>query len=167
MQFGAVVALVDGTTSSEAALPFAASWAAALDRELVVLTVAEDALSRLDGTTPNRFGPEDPQAYVTALVGRLSETVPNVRGEVVRDPLNVSSGVRRYLSQHQSALLVLAATRRSGLERLRLGATAAEIVRRSTIPALIVPMNQPDRPRQSPRPESDQTEDSHDPRRTP
>ena len=139
LSVGAVVALVDGTSASEEALPAAATWAAALGRDLVVVTVAEDAPAALDGTTPNRFGPEDPQGYVDGLAEQLRPTLPLVRGEVVRDPLGVASGIRRFLGDHEVALVVLAATRRTGLERLRLGATAADIVRTSRAPALVVP----------------------------
>lgn len=142
LSVGAVVALVDGTGSDEEALPAATAWAAALDRELVVLSVAEDAPAGFDGTAPNRFGPRDPQGYVNATADNLRATVPQVRGEVVLDPLGVASGVRSYLRDRKVALIVLAATRRTGLERLRLGATAADIVRASTAPALIVPVKQ-------------------------
>jgi nucleotide-binding universal stress UspA family protein len=139
LSVGAVVALVDGTASAEAALPVAASWAGALDRELVVVTVAEDAPAGVDGRTPNRFGTPDPAGYVTAVVEQLRATVPHVRGEVIRDPLGVASGVRSFLTEHPVAVIVVAATHRTGLERLRLGATAADIVRTATTPALIVP----------------------------
>jgi nucleotide-binding universal stress UspA family protein len=136
---GDVVALVDGTASSGAVLPVAAQWAAALDRELVVLTVAEDAPPRLDGTSGNRFGPDDAAGYVEALAARAPTDGPVVRAELVHDPLSVAEGVKAYLRAHPTALLALTASGRTGLDRLRLGATAAEIVRRSTAPALVVP----------------------------
>lgn len=139
LSVGAVVALVDGTASDEPALRAASSWGTALDRELVVLTVAEDAPAELDGTTRNRFGPPDPTGYVNAKADQLRESVGQVRGEVTKDPLGVAAGVRSYLREHPVALIVVAATRRTGLERIRLGATAAEIVRASTAPALVVP----------------------------
>lgn len=144
LSVGAIVVLVDGTAADEAALPVAAAWAGALDRDLVVLTVAEDAPAGFDGTIPNRFGPKDPRRHVDAIAERWRAEVPKVCSEVVRDPLGVASGVRSYLAEHQVALLVVAATRRTGLERLRLGATAADIVRSATAPALIVPVRQRD-----------------------
>lgn len=139
LSVGAVVALVDGTASDEAALTAAAAWATALDRELVVLTVAEDAPAGLDGTARNRFGPADPTGYVNTAADQLRESVGRVRGEVTKDPLGVAAGLRSYLREHPVALIVVAATRRTGLERIRLGATAADIVRTSTAPALVVP----------------------------
>jgi len=155
LSVGAVVALVDGTEASEVALPAAAAWASALDRELVVLTVAEDAPAGLDGTPRNRFGPADSRAYVAAVADRVRAQVPSARGEVVLDPLTVASGIRSYLRQHPAALIVLAASRRTGLERLRLGATAADIVRTSTVPALIVPATPPTDPTHEPGSSSD------------
>ena len=139
LSVGDVVALVDGSASSEAAVPAAADWAAALDVDLVVMSVAEDAPAGLDGRTPNRFGPADPPAYVSALADRWRDVWPRVRGEVVTDPVGVASGVRSHLAANPVALVVLAATRRTGVERLRHGATAADIVRSSTAPVLVVP----------------------------
>jgi nucleotide-binding universal stress UspA family protein len=137
---GSVVALVDGTPESETALPVAAQWATALDTELVVLTVAEDVPARLDGTTPNRFGPARPAAYVEDVAERWQLGAASVRGEVVADPLDVASGVKGYLADNDVALVVLAATRRTGLDRVRQGATAADVVRASDVPAVIVPL---------------------------
>ena len=136
---GGIVALVDGTAASEAVLAPAAQWARGLDTELVVLSVAEDAPSGLDGVRSNRFGPEDAKAYVGGLAERWHTASPNVRGEVVFDPVSVASGVARYLASHPTALVALTASGHSGFARLRLGATAADIVRASTVPALVVP----------------------------
>jgi nucleotide-binding universal stress UspA family protein len=136
---GVVVALVDGSPSSEKALGAAADWAEALGADLVVLTVAEDAPGGLDGTVPNRFGPADPREYVEGLAADLRARTPRVRAEVVRDPLGVASGIRTRLASTPAAILVLSATRRTGLERLRLGATAADVVRSATAPVLVVP----------------------------
>ena len=45
---------------------------------LSVLTVAEDVARALDGTRPNRFGPADPQRYVTELADRWRQHVDAV-----------------------------------------------------------------------------------------
>ena len=129
---GHIVALVDGTAAGEAAVPVAARWAAALERELVVLTVTGEA-------PQDRPGFAGPVADVHAVAERARGIAPRVRGEVVLDPIGVSAGVRSYLAVHDVALVVLGATRRTGVARLRRGATAADIVRTSTVPTLIVP----------------------------
>lgn len=136
---GPVVALVDGTEASERVLPEAARWAAALGTELVVLTVAEDAPTTVSGAPRNRFGPPEPVAYVDDLAMQLRGSVEEVRGDVVFDPIGVASGIERYLSSHATALVALSAPLRGGWDRLRHGATAADIVRASTAPVLVVP----------------------------
>jgi hypothetical protein len=106
----------------------AARWAATLDRELVVLTMAagDDVGSAA--------------SQVEAIAARARELAPGARGEVIEDPMGVASGVQQHLAHHDVALVVLAAPRRTGVARLRRGATAAEIVRRSTAPAVVVPV---------------------------
>lgn len=135
---GHIVALIDGTAEGDAAVPVAARWAAALDRELVVLTVTEDATAASE-QRPDRPGFAGPVADVHAIAERARGIAPRARAEVILDPIGVSAGVRSYLAVHDVALVVLAATRRTGAARLRRGATAADIVRTSRVPTLIVP----------------------------
>ena len=142
LSVGGITACVDGSPESEAVLAEAARWAAALGVRLSVLTVAEDAPRALDGTRPNRFGPADPQRYVTELADWWRQHVDAV-GEVAFDPLGVATGVAAHLAARPTALLALTTHARSGLERIRLGATAADIVYKSTAPVLVVPLPEP------------------------
>lgn len=136
---GPVVACVDGSSSSEAVLPEAARWASALGLGLTVLTVADDTASTT-GAATNRFGPPDPQGYVDTLAAEWSAVVPGAVGEVVVDPIGVASGVRSRLGTDPAGLLAVTTHARSGLERVRLGSAAADIVRTSTAPVLVVPV---------------------------
>jgi nucleotide-binding universal stress UspA family protein len=138
---GDVVACVDGSVDSEAALPYAARWAAALAVPLTILTVAEDSITNLSGHRSNRFGPSSPEQYVEDLARRHRSAASHVVGQVQYDPISVQSGVRSFGGSHPVGLVVLAAHARTGRERLRFGATAAEIVAASTAPALVVPVS--------------------------
>jgi len=129
-----LVVAVDGTPASEAALPVAARWAEALGMALAIVTVAEDVALDASGERSNRFGPDDPEAYVAALAERWGAS-----GTVVRDPIGVASGLRSHLALEPAGLLAVTSHARSGLERLRSGATSADIVRTSTVPVLVVP----------------------------
>ena len=142
LSVGGIAACVDGSPESEAVLAEAARWAAALGVRLSVLTVAEDVARALDGTRPNRFGPADPQRYVTELADRWRQHVDAV-GEVAFDPIGVATGVAAHLAARPTALLALTTHARSGVERIRLGATAADIVHKSTEPVLVVPLPEP------------------------
>lgn len=137
-----IVACVDGSEASEQVLPVVAGWAQALDMSLTVLTVVEDGLPpfRSEQKPPPEGRAADPVAYVSALAGQLSDTVADVRGEVVRDPIGVASGLRTYLDQHPAGLVALTTHARSGLQRVLLGATGASIVHASTAPCLVVPL---------------------------
>jgi nucleotide-binding universal stress UspA family protein len=136
------VACVDGSEASEQVLPVVAGWAQALDMSLTVLTVVEDGLppfrSELKKAPEGRAA--DPSAYVNALAGQLSDTVAEVRGEVVRDPIGVASALRTDLDQHPAGLVALTTHARSGMQRVLFGATGASIVHASTAPCLVVPL---------------------------
>ncbi len=134
-----VIACVDGSPHSEEILPAAARWAVALDMGLRILTVAEDAPADVGGDRPNRFGPRHPQQYVDGLAEQWRERVPSCVGEVVLDPLSVASGLRSHPAAGPGNLIVLGTQARTGLDRVRLGSTAADILRTSAAPALVVP----------------------------
>lgn len=137
-----IVACVDGSEASEQVLPVVAGWAQALAMSLTVLTVVEDGLPpfRSELTQPPEGRAADPSAYVNALASQLSDTVAEVRGEVVRDPIGVASALRTYLDQHPAGLVALTTHARSGMQRVLFGATGASIVHASTAPCLVVPL---------------------------
>ncbi|HKY75209.1 MAG TPA: universal stress protein [Acidimicrobiia bacterium] len=135
-----LVACVDGSPTSEAVLPVAARWATALDMQLSVLTIAEEAAPLGDQPAPNRFGPVEPARYVEQLADRWTEVIPDAVGEVAFDPLSVASGLRAHLATQPAGLVTVTTHARTGLNRIRLGAAAADIVRTSTAPTLVVPL---------------------------
>jgi nucleotide-binding universal stress UspA family protein len=136
-----LVACVDGTVDSETVLPVAARWALALGMRLSIVTFVDEAASVVGVEAASLFGPPEPHAYVEELATRWSAVVPDAVGQVVWDPISVASGVRAHLDAQPAGLVALTAHGRSGLERLRLGATAADIVRTSTAPSLVVPFS--------------------------
>jgi nucleotide-binding universal stress UspA family protein len=112
--------------------------------QLAIVTVAEDAgATQGGGPAPMRFGPPDPSRYVEQLAHRVTDLVPNASGEVLYDPIGVVSGLRAHLAAQPAGLLALATHARDGLKRLRLGAVAANIVRTSIAPALVVAAGAP------------------------
>lgn len=135
-----LVACVDGSSASEGVLPEAARWAKALDMPLSILTVAEDTAESASGEPVNGFGPDNPHAYVNDLANRWAKLIPGTVGNVVFDPLSVSSGLRAHLTSRPAGLVAVTTHARTGLERVRLGSTAADIVRTSPAPSLVVPV---------------------------
>jgi nucleotide-binding universal stress UspA family protein len=122
-----VVACVDTTDAAEQILPVALEWSGALDASLTILTVTDgDARSVRQG-------------QIEALVERWGGAGVDVDGHVQVDPIGVAEGVRAHLAQRPAGLVALVSHGRDGLERVRLGATAAGIVRASVVPVLVAP----------------------------
>jgi nucleotide-binding universal stress UspA family protein len=140
LSLGRLLACVDGSPGSETVLPEAARWSTTLDLPLSVVTVADDSPVGAGGTRSNRFGPRDPEGYVKGLADRWRGVAVDVEPAVVVTPLGVASGVRDHIATHPTALVAVTTHARTGRERLRLGATAADIIRASTAPALVVPL---------------------------
>lgn len=135
-----IVACVDGTTDSGPLLSEASAWAMALDKSLTILTVIRDEPEPLrprSGVDDHRT-PAGAAAYIDALVDRWKTTGLEVDGLVLRDPISPASAIRTHLARRPAALLALVAPDRSGLERVRRGATAAKIIRTSSVPCLLV-----------------------------
>lgn len=140
-----IVACVDGSGPSEQVLPLAAAWAGALGMALTVLTVVDDGPPV---TQPQRLGDRygghgDAQSYVDALAQHWRTRLADVDGEVVRDPIGPASGIRAHLDQRPAGLVAVTTHARSGMQRVLLGAAAAAIVRASTAPCLVAPVQRP------------------------
>jgi nucleotide-binding universal stress UspA family protein len=136
-----IVACVDGSSDSELVLPWAAEWARALEKSLTVLTVIDDVPEAPRAglsPSPDRTT-EGAWDYVDGLVRRWREVAPRTDGLVIRDPIGPASAIRSHLAEHPTALVALTAPDRSGLRRVRNGAIAEDIVRKSTAPCLVVP----------------------------
>jgi nucleotide-binding universal stress UspA family protein len=134
-----IIACVDGSKTSEQVLPVAATWARALEMTLTILRVVEDGLPPL--RVPDSPGPaNDPASYVEGLAKQFAEHAPEVRGEVVRDPIGVASALKTYLDQRPAGLVALTTHARAGMQRVLFGATGASIVYASTAPCLVVPL---------------------------
>ena len=137
-----MVACVDGSDESEQILPVAATWARALDMSMTILTVADDVVTASGGASASlRYGEaRDAGAYVDALVDRWHNAGVAVDGHVERDPIGPASGVRAHLAARPAGLVALTTHARSGLQRARLGAQAANIVNASVAPCLVAPV---------------------------
>ena len=137
-----IVACVDGSDGSEEILPVAMAWGRALDMALTILTVARDVAPASGGeAASDRYGEHgDADAYVDALVDRWRDASVEVDGHVERDPIGAASGVRAHLAARPAGLVALTTHARSGLQRARLGAQAANIVNASVAPCLVAPV---------------------------
>jgi len=138
-----IVACVDGSDPSEQVLPIAASWARALEMSLTIVTVIGDDGPPLDPEqAESRYGIHaDAAGYVKALEEHWSGgSDVQVDSEVVRSPIGPASGIRDHLAERPAGLVALTTHARSGLERARLGAQAANIVHASVVPCLVAPV---------------------------
>jgi nucleotide-binding universal stress UspA family protein len=136
------VACVDGSGASEQVLRLAVAWAQALVMSMTILTVIEDTLPPLRPERErSRFEDHpDAESYVDALVQQWRMSVPDLDGEVWRSATGLASGVRAYLVQRPAGLVAVTTHARSGMERIRLGAAAADIVHASVAPCLVAPV---------------------------
>ena len=140
-----IVACVDGSETSEQVLPVAGAWARALGMSLTILTVVEDALPPLrPDRHESRYGQgRNAESYVEALTQKWGGYGTDVNGQVVRDPIGPASGIRAHLDQQPAGLVALTTHARSGMQRVLLGAAAANIVHASIAPCLVTPVTGP------------------------
>ena len=139
---GSVVACVDGSRPSEAVLPIALAWAAALGRSAAVVTVAEptpEPIFREPGSGRWDELPETPDQYVGRVARSWGNLDVTVGSDVIFDPVSVSDGVAGYAASCSSALVVAGTHGREGLARIAVGSVAASIVHSAGVPVLLVP----------------------------
>ena len=137
-----LVACVDGSDTSEQVLPIAAAWAAALGMSMTIVTVADDAAPPIrEERQPSRYGTHpDAEHYIEHLVQRWSDSIEQLDGHVMRDPISPASGIRHHLDERPAGLVAVTTHARWGMQRVRFGATAASIVHASVAPCLVAPV---------------------------
>jgi nucleotide-binding universal stress UspA family protein len=77
--------------------------------------------------------------FLRWLAGPLLAQGHDVGTHVVWDPVSPASGLRDYLREHPTPLVIAGSHERTGLARVVLGSVAAAIVHQSPAPVLIVP----------------------------
>lgn len=126
---GPYVVPLDGSPRAEAILPIAGAWAVEFDAvPWLVEVVDSDAMPSGD-------------VFESAYVGRAAHDLQALTGrEVEFETLHgerPSRVVVDYADRAGASLLFLTTHGRTGLERLRLGSVAAEIVRHATCPVVL------------------------------
>jgi nucleotide-binding universal stress UspA family protein len=139
---GPVVACVDGSTASEAVLPVAVSWAAALSLSLRIVTVAEPVPAPMDNRPYHRgFGPDiDADVYVERLAKDWQRDGMPLEGRAIYHPMGPAEGIAEHLRDAPAGLVAVTTHARTGLARAMVGSVTARVVHDSPAPVLIVPL---------------------------
>lgn len=133
---GAVIATVDGSEESQAALPLTAAWATELRSTPWIVNV----------TGPSRL-PADQELFETAYTSRLAHDLQMLSGHPVQfDELHgthAGATVAEYASSRNASLIVASSHGRSGWSRLTMGSVTAELVRNAPCPVLVIRLPRP------------------------
>ena len=127
---GPIIVTVDGSDTSEAAIPIAAAWSLELGVTAhVVQVVAAGEKPRIDSGDPE---------YSSALAGRLQTLSGRVAEAEVLFGRDVEAAIAEYAGSIGASLIVTSTHGRSGTSRLVLGSTASGFVRRAPCPVLAI-----------------------------
>ena len=140
--FQKILVAVDFSAASDHALKHAETLARALDAELFVLNAYEfpsvnyAGVPYLPALGINEAVEAAAREGVDAIVRRLTETLPNVKG-ITREgsPKDVIDLVARAVG---ADLVVVGTHGRRGVSRALLGSVAERVVRTSHVPVLVV-----------------------------
>jgi nucleotide-binding universal stress UspA family protein len=136
-----IVTCVDDSPDLAGLMPTALAWCDLLDQSALLVTVAEPVPPPLDDRPERRrFGPPgDVADFLEFLAAPLRAQGHEVGTHVVWDPVSPASGLRDFLREHPTPLVIAGSHGRTGLARVVLGSVAAAIVHQSPAPVLIVP----------------------------
>jgi nucleotide-binding universal stress UspA family protein len=136
-----VVICVGDTESAEQILPSALHWSGLLRERPTVLAVAEDVPPPIGkGPARRTFGPDgDVDAFLERVAAPYRASAPDLETKAVYDPISPVSGLHDHLLFHPAALVAVGSRGRTGFARAIFGSVAADFVRESTAPVLVVP----------------------------
>lgn len=131
-RFGTMVVGLDGSDLAEAILPVVADWSAGLGLTPWLFQV-------LTARMPLEVGGEDVHetAYVHRVANRLQRPGVTVEWEVSREH-QAAPAIAEFAADRPASLIALTTHGRSGISRVAMGSAAGEVVRRSTVPVLVV-----------------------------
>jgi nucleotide-binding universal stress UspA family protein len=135
-----VVVGVDDNAEAAHLLEVAADWSTQLRERLELLTVAEPVPPPVvSGPVRRRYGPDDVDHFLRALVARARLDAVEVEPHAVYNPISPVNGIISWVHEHRTLLVVVGTAAPTGIERLAKGSTAAAITRESAAPVLVVP----------------------------
>lgn len=136
-----VLACIDGKRPPTDVLPGAARWARLLRERLIVLTVAEPVPPETHvGPVRRTNGPDgDVESYLDRVVRPLRTGEIEIELHPEYNEFGVVAGIRGHLAIRPASLVALGTRLRTGVPRLVFGSLAAEVVRSSPSPLLVVP----------------------------
>jgi nucleotide-binding universal stress UspA family protein len=126
-----LVVSVDGSSTSERAVPFAGEWSSMLRLPMWVVQVADPS-----GPPPEIASRGD--AFETSYVKHLAEQHPHGEFDVLHSR-HPARELADLTSRWPVALLVMATHGRSGWSRVALGSVAMSVVHHATCAVLVVP----------------------------
>ena len=110
--------------------------------KLTLVTVAEPCPPpvRIGAPWRRHHGPnEDADEYVRRLGEQWTLAAPGLDTFVVYDPISAAAGMKDYLAAHPTGLIAVTSHLRDRFAHMVFGSGAADIVRTSTAPALVIP----------------------------
>jgi nucleotide-binding universal stress UspA family protein len=143
-----VVAAVDDNPAVDTTLSSGVRWAKLLRDRLVIVSIAEPVPPALaSGEVHRRFGPDgDVDLFLSVLATKARKQHDDVETRALYDPISVAEGLRTFLREHPAKLVVTSSHARTALQRAVFGSVAADIVRSSPSPVLVVPVGTVRRP---------------------
>lgn len=148
-----ILAPVDFSGASDAALRRASDLAARTGAELHVLHVAPGAVA--DGEAAFDTLSEEDRAFYRRLWERTGEELTALLDRIVKGDIRVKRVLSRglpsrvvldYAEREGADLVVMGTHGRTGLRRFFLGSVAGEVLRRTRVPVMVVPEATPHQP---------------------
>ncbi|MGD9047723.1 MAG: universal stress protein [Anaerolineae bacterium] len=141
MMYKRILLPLDGSATSEQALPHAIAQAKQFGAMLILLRVLEPlphvrGMSAADISSIRQQTSEWAQEYVDQLVTNTREKGISAQAAIVEGQPNVT--ILQFAERNQVDLIVICSRGRSGFSRWLMGSVADRVVRGATVPVLLV-----------------------------
>lgn len=140
-----LVVPLDGSETSEAALPIALAFRQALDGDVTFVRVVEPTAAPSLGFNPDSMslervaptaGLDQAQAYLEEIASQSRGAAPTTG--VLVDVGDPAATVASVVRQEQADAIVMATHGRTGLARITIGSVALAILHRAHVPVLLI-----------------------------
>ena len=133
-----MVVCVDGSSTAEAALPIATSWAIALHDPVEVVIVADpEAQQEMARSVTNAGDLPSESGYPHRMARRIEADLGRPVNYEVLHGKHPGRAIVDHLESEQASLAIVSTHGATGLDRVLIGSVAMDIVHRSPCPVLV------------------------------
>src|SRR5262249_26110977 len=137
-RFKRILVPLDGSKLAEAVLPLAVALGKCLDAKILLMHIIEEHAPQTVHGEPHLTTTTQADAYLAEITRRYGDSVEFEQHVHGTEEQNVSQSIAAHVVEHETDMVALCTHGRSGPKRVVWGSIAQQVLKRVSVPVLLV-----------------------------